>query len=70
MDVVEEKFQGRLINAFDINTFADAIISYYRAWKSSKPKYCKLRRNIAKFVNSKYSDAAIIPKLKNMLIEN
>ncbi len=66
-DVLASESQGRLIDNFDTNKFSDAILKYYKRWKSDRKAYMDRKRQIAKKIKETYSDKIIVPKLEKIL---
>ncbi len=67
MDIIEKSFQGRLVKPFDTDEFVEAVVDYHRLWKKNRNTYNNSRKRIKEFIERKYSDKNIIPKIKKML---
>jgi glycosyltransferase involved in cell wall biosynthesis len=65
--IVTDGVEGSLINEFDTEKFANAIMAYYRIWLSSKSRYLQLKRKISALTRKKFSDKVIIPKMGDAL---
>ncbi|MEM0286498.1 MAG: glycosyltransferase family 4 protein [Candidatus Parvarchaeota archaeon] len=65
-EIVKEEFQGKLIRPYDIVSFAEAIIFYYREWRDNKMKYVDNMRVIHEYVKRNFSKNEIIPRILNM----
>ncbi len=66
-DIIEKGFQGRLVKPFDTDAFAEAVIGYHRLWKKDRDAYNNARKRTKDFIERRYSDKNIIPKIKEML---
>ncbi len=63
----EEQLFGRLVPAYDIGKYVEAILYYYNAWTSDPNKYFEMRKKISKLAEQKYSKDVVIPKLMEVL---
>ncbi len=67
-DIVKERFQGRIIQRFDTEGFAAAVLKYYKKWQD-KERYLKVKKLINKTINLRYNKRNIISKLAKLLVE-
>jgi glycosyltransferase involved in cell wall biosynthesis len=67
-DIVKERFQGRIIQRFDTEGFAAAVLKYYKRWQD-KERYLKVKKLINKTINLRYNKRNIISKLAKLLVE-
>ncbi len=68
-DIVKESFQGKILGKFDTESFAAAVLKYYKKWQD-KESYLRLKRKIHKEVNARYGQDRVIPELLHLLIED
>ena len=61
-------FSGSIIEPFDVDAFANAILRYYNLWKDGKLGI-KYKKRVIDYIFSKYSDKIIIPKIQKMFID-
>lgn len=66
-DIIKNKSQGRLIAQFDTEKFANSILEYYNMWNKNKEGYINIKKMIKYYIDNKYSDKIIIPKIERML---
>lgn len=66
-DIIKSKFQGKLIEPFDVGKFSDEIISYYRLYRNNKSKYEAIGPRISKEIGRRYSEKSFIKKFVKML---
>lgn len=66
-DIIKNKFQGRLIAQFDTEKFANSILEYYNIWNRNKQDYVSIKKRTKYYIDNKYSDKIIIPKIERML---
>jgi glycosyltransferase involved in cell wall biosynthesis len=66
-EVIKDAVQGSLVETFDIDEFSRLILKYYADWKSSKFKYRNTKSRILKYVQNRYGERVIMPKVRKML---
>lgn len=66
-DIILESYQGTLIEAFDTDSFADAILNYYIFWDSNSASFEENKMKISSAARARYDSTVIISEMQKML---
>jgi glycosyltransferase involved in cell wall biosynthesis len=65
-EIVRNEFQGKLIQPFDLNCFAENIILFYKDWRDNKSRYLNNIKSIHDYTDRNFGKSVIIPKIIEM----